>query len=111
VPIFIGRGAPFAYKTTNISVLDLFARNGGLEDILAAEDPDGLVVDLDRLDDRMDVVLPGVNGARPSADGALVSAGAQMGWSNGFSLAGTFEGEFSDTTHSYAGKGTVRYTW
>ena len=82
-----------------------------MEDILAAEDPDGLVVDLDRVDDRMDVVLPGVNGARPSADGALVSAGAQMGWSNGFSLVGTFEGEFSDTTHSYAGKGTVRYMW
>jgi hypothetical protein len=34
-----------------------------------------------------------------------------MAWHNGFSLAGTFEGEFSDTTQSYAGKGTVRYTW
>ncbi|MEW6395664.1 MAG: hypothetical protein AB1582_14100 [Pseudomonadota bacterium] len=52
-------GAPFAYKTTNIPVLDLFARNGGLKDILAAQDPDGLVVDLDSVDDRMDVTLPG----------------------------------------------------
>jgi hypothetical protein len=32
-----------AYKTTNISVLGLFAGDGGLEDILAADDPDGLI--------------------------------------------------------------------
>lgn len=48
---FILSGAPFAYKTTNIAVLGLFSGNGGLEDVLAANDPDGLVVDLDRVDD------------------------------------------------------------
>ena len=47
-------GAPFAYKTTNISVLDLFARDGGLQDISAADDPDGLIIDFDRVDDRAD---------------------------------------------------------
>jgi uncharacterized protein with beta-barrel porin domain len=59
--------------------------------------------------------LPGasftVNGAEPAADGVLVSAGAQMHWSNGFSLAGSFEGEFSGTTQSYAGKGALRYVF
>jgi outer membrane autotransporter protein len=59
--------------------------------------------------------LPGatftVNGAAPAADGALVSAGVEMRWRNGFSLAGSFEGEFSGTTQSYAGKGTLRYVW
>jgi hypothetical protein len=30
---------------------------------------------------------------------------------NGWSAAATFEGEFSDVTRSYAGKGVVRYTW
>jgi autotransporter-associated beta strand protein len=59
--------------------------------------------------------LPGasfvVNGARPSSDAALVSAGADLVWANGFSVAGTFEGEFSDTVRSYAGKGTLRYSW
>ena len=30
---------------------------------------------------------------------------------NGFSLAATFEGEFSDVTRSYAGKGVARYQW
>jgi hypothetical protein len=30
---------------------------------------------------------------------------------NGWSVAGTFEGEFSDVTRSYAGKGVVRYNW
>jgi uncharacterized protein with beta-barrel porin domain len=59
--------------------------------------------------------LPGasftVNGAEPAADGVLVSAGAQMHWGNGFSLAGSFVGEFSGTTQSRGGKGTVRYAW
>jgi outer membrane autotransporter protein len=59
--------------------------------------------------------LPGasftVNGAEPAADGALVSVGAQMRWCNGFSLASSFEGEFSGTTQSYAGKSTLRYAW
>jgi autotransporter-associated beta strand protein len=59
--------------------------------------------------------LPGasfiVNGARPNPDGALVSAGAEMKWINGFSLAATFEGEFSGNTTSYAGKGVAKYTW
>jgi hypothetical protein len=30
-----------------------------------------------------------------------------MKWLNGFSVAATFEGEFSDVT----GKGVVRYAW
>jgi autotransporter-associated beta strand protein len=59
--------------------------------------------------------LPGasfvVNGAAQARDAALVTASAEMKWLNGFSLAGTFEGEFSGVTTSYAGKGVVRYAW
>jgi uncharacterized protein with beta-barrel porin domain len=59
--------------------------------------------------------LPGasfiVNGAQQASDSALVTASAEMKWINGFSLAGTFEGEFSTVTTSYAGKGVVRYAW
>jgi len=59
--------------------------------------------------------LPGasfvVNGATHAADSALVTGSAEMKWLNGFSLAGTFEGEFSNVTRSYAGKGVVRYSW
>jgi uncharacterized protein with beta-barrel porin domain len=59
--------------------------------------------------------LPGasfsVNGAKPAADGALISAGPEMKWRNGWSLAGIFEGEFSRTADSYAGRGTLSYTW
>jgi uncharacterized protein with beta-barrel porin domain len=42
---------------------------------------------------------------------ALVSASADVKWTNGFSLAGVFEGEFSGQTRGYAGKGIVRYSW
>ena len=59
--------------------------------------------------------LPGaafvVNGAAQAHDSALTTASAEMKWLNGFSLAASFEGEFSDVTRSYAGKGIARYTW
>ena len=59
--------------------------------------------------------LPGasfvVNGAAPAHDSALTTASAEVKWLNGFSLAATFEGEFSDVTRSYAGKGVARYNW
>jgi autotransporter-associated beta strand protein len=59
--------------------------------------------------------LPGasfvVNGAAQASDAALVTGSAEMKWLNGFSMAATFEGEFSGVTRSYAGKGVVRYAW
>ena len=59
--------------------------------------------------------LPGasfvVNGATQASDSALTSASVEMKWLNGWSAAVTFEGEVSDVTSSYAGKGIVRYVW
>jgi uncharacterized protein with beta-barrel porin domain len=59
--------------------------------------------------------LPGasfvVNGAAQAHDAALVTASAEKKWLNGWSAAATFEGEFSNVTRSYAGKGVVRYQW
>lgn len=52
-----------------------------------------------------------VNGAQQSSDAALTTASAEMKWRSGFSLAAIFEGEFSDVTRSYAGKGVARYQW
>jgi autotransporter-associated beta strand protein len=59
--------------------------------------------------------LPGasfvVNGATQSPDKALTTASAEVKWRSGLSLAATFEGEFSDNSRSYAGKGVARYQW
>jgi uncharacterized protein with beta-barrel porin domain len=59
--------------------------------------------------------LPGasfvVGGAAQASDSALVTASAEKKWLNGWSAAATFEGEFSQVTTSYAGKGVVRYAW
>ncbi|MGY4429494.1 autotransporter-associated beta strand protein [Bradyrhizobium sp. F1.13.1] len=59
--------------------------------------------------------LPGtsfvVNGARVDSDSALVSASAEMKWLSGFSIAGTFDGEFSGNVTSYAGKGVFKCAW
>src|SRR6202040_3325144 len=50
--------------------------------------------------------LPGasfvVNGAAQAHDSALTTASAEMKWTNGWSAAATFEGEFSEVTQSYA---------
>jgi autotransporter-associated beta strand protein len=59
--------------------------------------------------------LPGasfvVNGAAHASESALTTASIDMKWLNGWSAAATFEGEFSDVTRSYAGKGVARYQW
>ena len=59
--------------------------------------------------------LPGasfvVNGAAQASDAALIAASIERKWTTGWSAAATFEGEFSNVTTSYAGKGVVRYQW
>jgi len=55
--------------------------------------------------------LPGasfvVGGAAQAHESALTTASAELKWQNGWSAAATFEGEFSNVTRSYAGKGVV----
>jgi len=59
--------------------------------------------------------LPGasfiVNGAVPAKDSTLVSAGAEYRLANGLTLLGKFDGEFASHSTTYAGTGTVRYSW
>jgi len=59
--------------------------------------------------------LPGasfvVNGAAQASDSVLTTASAAMNWTSGWSTTLTFEGEFSNVTSSYGGKGVVRYAW
>jgi outer membrane autotransporter protein len=59
--------------------------------------------------------LPGasfvVNGAAQASDSVLTTASIERKWINNWSIAATFEGEFSSVTSSYAGKGVMRYTW
>ncbi|QOZ33580.1 autotransporter domain-containing protein [Bradyrhizobium sp. CCBAU 53421] len=52
-----------------------------------------------------------VNGAAQASESALTTAAIEMTWRNGWSAAATFEGEFSNVSSSYAGKGVVRYAW
>jgi autotransporter-associated beta strand protein len=52
-----------------------------------------------------------INGAAPPPDKALVSGGSELRLRNGWSLTGKFDDEFANRLHTYAGTGTVRYTW
>ena len=59
--------------------------------------------------------LPGanftVNGAPMPPNSALTTAGAQLFLSPNWSLLAKFEGEFAKGSQTYAGSGTLRYTW
>ena len=59
--------------------------------------------------------LPGasfiVNGAAPAKNSALASAGTELRLANGIALLAKFDGEFASHSSTYAGTGTVRYTW
>lgn len=59
--------------------------------------------------------LPGtsfiVNGARLSADAALLSLGGEMDWGRGWTVAANLDGEFAANSRTYSGKGSVKYAW
>jgi len=59
--------------------------------------------------------LPGanfvVNGATPPPNSALASAGAELHVTQSLALITKFDGEFGRGSQTYAGSGTVRYTW
>jgi Autotransporter beta-domain len=59
--------------------------------------------------------LPGsgftVFGAPIPHDSALTTAGAQLFLTSNWSLIGTFNGQFASGSQTYAGSGTLRYTW
>jgi outer membrane autotransporter protein len=52
-----------------------------------------------------------VNGAKPPADLALTTAGAELRVTNGISVMGRFDGEFGKGSQTYTGTGRVRYQW
>jgi outer membrane autotransporter protein len=59
--------------------------------------------------------LPGaaftVNGAVPPKDSALATAAAELHLNASWTLAAKFDGEFASRLQTYAGTGTLRYTW
>jgi uncharacterized protein YhjY with autotransporter beta-barrel domain len=59
--------------------------------------------------------LPGasfvVNGAPIPTDSALASVGAELHMTTRWSVLAKFDGEFAKSSQTYAGAGTLRYTW
>ena len=59
--------------------------------------------------------LPGasftVNGAPIPQNSALTSAGAELFLTPRWTLIAKFDGEFASGSQTYAGSGTLRYTW
>jgi outer membrane autotransporter protein len=59
--------------------------------------------------------LPGtsfiVNGAPIPHDSALTTAGAELFLTSNLTLLMKFDGEFGSGSQTYAGSGTLRYSW
>jgi uncharacterized protein with beta-barrel porin domain len=59
--------------------------------------------------------LPGtnfiVNGAAMPPDSALISAGSEWRLTPRLALLTKFDGAFAPTAQTYAGSGTLRYSW
>jgi outer membrane autotransporter protein len=59
--------------------------------------------------------LPGssftVFGATPARDSLLASAGAEISYRNGISIAGLFNTELAEASETYSGFVRLRYTW
>jgi uncharacterized protein with beta-barrel porin domain len=59
--------------------------------------------------------LPGsnftVSGAAPPQNSALTSASAELHLTTNWSAIAKFDGEFAQTAQTYAGTGTLRYSW
>jgi outer membrane autotransporter protein len=52
-----------------------------------------------------------VGGAKPAADLAVVTAGAEIQMPSGWALMGKFDGEFGVGTQTYVGTGRALYAW
>jgi len=52
-----------------------------------------------------------VGGAKPAADLALITAGAELRMNNGWGLMSKFDGEFGLGTQTYMGTLRARYAW
>ncbi|MBX9841755.1 MAG: autotransporter outer membrane beta-barrel domain-containing protein [Xanthobacteraceae bacterium] len=52
-----------------------------------------------------------VNGAAPPGDVGLVTAGIEAKATKAITVTAKFDGEFADGYQSYAGTGTVKFTW
>ena len=117
-----GLGLTFAGRTAT----DIRGEAGARFDRLTAIDPTTLLVLRGKLGYAHDWVsdpslaaifqaLPGtnfiVNGAAPAHDSGLVAAGAELRFASGISLAAKFDGEFAAHSQTYAGTGTMRYSW
>ena len=52
-----------------------------------------------------------MNGAPIAQNSALTTLGAELFLTSRLSLLAKFDGEFANGSQTYAGSGTVRYSW
>jgi hypothetical protein len=52
-----------------------------------------------------------VNSVKPAPAGALVTAGFEYKLTDGWSVLGKFDGEFSSTTSLFSGTATIQKVW
>jgi len=100
----LGAWVDSRHVLSNSTMVVLRARAAWVHDF----DPDSRVTALFQ-------TLPGasfvVDGARAAEEAALVSGAAEVRFTNGITLIGKVDGEFSSRSQTVAGTGTLRYAW
>ncbi len=104
LPTFLGAQFDTRFAFANGMVLSPYARLSWVHEFHP-----------NRAIDASFIALPGaaftVDGPRAASDAARIDAGAKLAISQNAWLFASFDGEFSDRSQSYAGKGGVRVAW
>jgi outer membrane autotransporter protein len=104
LPTFLGAQLDARYAFANGRVLSPYARLSWVHEFHP-----------DRAVNASFIALPGaafiVDGPRAASDAMRIDAGAKLGIRPNAWLFASFDGEFSDRSQSYAGKGGVRVAW
>jgi uncharacterized protein with beta-barrel porin domain len=104
LPTFLGAQLDARYAFANGWMLSPYARLSWVHEFHP-----------DRAINAVFIALPGaaftVDGPRAASDAMRIDAGAKLGIGRNAWLFASFDGEFSDRSQSYAGKGGVRIAW
>jgi outer membrane autotransporter protein len=104
LPTFLGAQLDARYAFANGQVLSPYARLSWVHEFHP-----------DRAVNASFIALPGaafiVDGPRAASDAMRIDAGAKLAIARNAWLFASFDGEFSNRSQSYAGKGGVRIAW
>jgi outer membrane autotransporter protein len=104
LPTFLGLQVDARWALTNGMVWSPFVRTAWVHEFRPDRSISGSFASIPG-------TLFAVDGARAWSDALKVNAGSRLALNQYASLFATFDGEFANSGHSYAGRGGMRFSW